>query len=376
MSALKRHFKVIMGNEEYGLYTSSTPSSAAKKAVSKLCADNKNKKVEFSLRETTQSSNKKVFGPYLGYMQKLDEPIELKGRVIRYKPIAKLKKKSRKMKGGVEILGQGFEGIVLRPNINNPLNDSKVSKLITATQEEAAKLIAFEDALNRIDENGSYHVKMLSSGYITRENINAIPNINQEKKNEMTYYNFKITYQYGGISIEHFLKNFEKYSKLVKPHFIKQLLRGILNCFTGLYKFYKGGIVHSDLNEGNIVFFLEHPEIMRLIDWGNLLERNGYIYSYVFARLPILDQKMLESLNNFYIIVRVLLNKIRVVKIIPEKLLKNFLEIPNFKIYESLYTTAKILNDEELEVVRRTMEDIISEIKIPRIIPTLYQNYL
>ena len=89
MSSLKRHFKVIMGNEEYGLYTSSTPSSAARKAVSKLCADNKNKKVEFSLRETTQSSNKKVFGPYLGYMQKLDKPVELEGRVIRYKPIVK-----------------------------------------------------------------------------------------------------------------------------------------------------------------------------------------------------------------------------------------------------------------------------------------------
>jgi len=62
MSTLKRHFKVIIGNEEHGLYTSSTPSSAARKAVSKLCADNKNKKVEFSIRETTQESNKKIYG--------------------------------------------------------------------------------------------------------------------------------------------------------------------------------------------------------------------------------------------------------------------------------------------------------------------------
>jgi hypothetical protein len=362
MSSSKRHFTVVMNSKEHGLYISSTPSSAAKKAVSKLCADNKKKKVEFCIRETTQNSNKKVYGPYIGYMQKLEKTVELEGRVIRYKPIAKLKKKSRKMKGGVEILGQGFEGIVLRPNINNLLNDSKVSKLITATPEEAAKLIAFEDALNRIDENGSYHVKMLSSGYITQENINAIPNVNKTKKNDMTEYNFKITYQYGGISIEHFLKNFEKYSKLVTPHFIKQLLRGIVNCFTGLYVFYKGGIVHSDLNGGNIVFFLENPEIMRLIDWGNLLERNGYVYNFVFALLPILDQKMLESLNGLYVIVKILLNKIKVVKSIPEKLIEKFLEIPNFKIYELLYFTAKILNDEELEVVRSAMENVISEI--------------
>ena len=59
MSSSKRHFTVVTGNKEHGIYTSSTPSSAARKAVSKLCADNKNKKVEFSLRETTQESNKK-----------------------------------------------------------------------------------------------------------------------------------------------------------------------------------------------------------------------------------------------------------------------------------------------------------------------------
>ncbi len=90
MSSLKRHFTVVMNSKEHGIYVSSTPSSAARKAVSKLCADNKNKIFEFRLRETTQGSNKKVYGPYLGYMQKLDKPVELKGRVIRYKPIAKL----------------------------------------------------------------------------------------------------------------------------------------------------------------------------------------------------------------------------------------------------------------------------------------------
>jgi hypothetical protein len=61
MSSSKRHFTIVMNSKEHGLYISSTPSSAARKAVSKLCADNKKKKVEFSLRETTQVSNKKRF---------------------------------------------------------------------------------------------------------------------------------------------------------------------------------------------------------------------------------------------------------------------------------------------------------------------------
>lgn len=59
----KRHFTVVEKNgKEHGLYISSTPSSAAKKAVSKLCASNKSKKVEFYLREITQGSKKKTYG--------------------------------------------------------------------------------------------------------------------------------------------------------------------------------------------------------------------------------------------------------------------------------------------------------------------------
>jgi hypothetical protein len=98
----KRHFTVVMGNKEHGLYVSSTPSSAARKAVTKLCTANKSKKVEFHIREITQGSKKKTYGPYSGYIEKLKEPIELKGRVIQYKPIVKLNRKvSKKMKGGM-----------------------------------------------------------------------------------------------------------------------------------------------------------------------------------------------------------------------------------------------------------------------------------
>jgi hypothetical protein len=100
----KRHFRVIMGTEEHGLYISSTPSSAARKAVTKLCASNKNKKVEFYIREITQGSKKKTYGAYIGYLEKLKDPIKLKEYTIKYKPIIKLKDKliSKKlvMKGG------------------------------------------------------------------------------------------------------------------------------------------------------------------------------------------------------------------------------------------------------------------------------------
>jgi hypothetical protein len=109
-SSSKRHFTVVMGGKEHGLYVSSTPSSAARKAVTKLCTANKSKKVEFYMREITQDSKKKTYGPYEGYIEKLKEPIELKGRVIKYKPVAKLSgktgSKSAVKKGGM----RGGEG--------------------------------------------------------------------------------------------------------------------------------------------------------------------------------------------------------------------------------------------------------------------------
>jgi hypothetical protein len=103
----KRHFTVVMGNKENGLYISSRPSSAAKKAVTKLCASNKRKKVEFHIREITRDSKKKTYGPYIGYLEKLDKTIKLKEYMIKYNnPVVKLKKKSTvkklKMRGGTK----------------------------------------------------------------------------------------------------------------------------------------------------------------------------------------------------------------------------------------------------------------------------------
>ena len=110
MSLSKRHFTAVVNSKEHGLYNSSSPSSAARKIVSKLCASSKSKKVEFHVREITQGSKKKSYGPYLGEMKKLAKPIELKGRIIRYAPEAHLKKKKtatktlktigKKMRGG------------------------------------------------------------------------------------------------------------------------------------------------------------------------------------------------------------------------------------------------------------------------------------
>jgi hypothetical protein len=100
-STSKRHFTVVIGSKEHGLNCSSSPYSAARKAVIKLCGKEKGKKVEFCLREITQGSKKKTYGPYLGHVEKLAKPIQLKGRLVERMPVARLKAKSSVKKGGM-----------------------------------------------------------------------------------------------------------------------------------------------------------------------------------------------------------------------------------------------------------------------------------
>jgi hypothetical protein len=305
MSSSKRHFTAVIDSKEYGIYVSSTPSSAAKKVVSKLCAEDKKRKVKFSIRETTQKSRKKTYGPYIGYMQKLDKPVELKGRVIRYKPVAKLDK----MKGG-KIIGFGTEGYILQPNMNNSSKPEFVSKLIQIDDTRLKKLESFQIDLNKIDPSGKYHIPMIieRSRRITSKNINR-SNLEEQEKQQLRSFkpNYKITYEFGGISVWDFAL-FNKYDKIINvtKDFCKNMLKGIVNIFEGLYIFYKNGINHLDLHGGNVVFLIYNPEIMRMIDnqffnivFNNNTNRNRFVKIKFKGDLENLVSMIEQILNKF-----------------------------------------------------------------------------
>jgi hypothetical protein len=96
----KRHFTLLKGDKEYGLFYGSTPSAAALMVATKLCSSNKGKKTEFYIREITQESKKKTYGPYVGEVKKLKSS-ELNGDGKSYKIVSKKKKLG--MKGGAGI---------------------------------------------------------------------------------------------------------------------------------------------------------------------------------------------------------------------------------------------------------------------------------
>ena len=179
----KRHFTVVIGNKEHGLYISSSPSSAARKAVSKLCATDKKKKVQFSIREITQGSKKKTYGPYLGEIEKLAKPIELKGRVIKYKPVAKLS--GKKTKTGVKKGGmRGGGPYICKTPIPDTKHSFKIEKglsdgkcILTAVYNENNG----NNGNNGNNRNNTTKSKMTLLGSLTTNNLISL--LNSNKKN-------------------------------------------------------------------------------------------------------------------------------------------------------------------------------------------------
>jgi hypothetical protein len=215
----KRHFTVVMSGKEHGLYVSSTPSSAAKKAVTKLCAANKSKKVQFEIREITQGSKKKTYGPYSGHIEKLKEPIELKGRVIKYKPVAKLSGKSGAKKGGMRGGTRIYECYTKIPRTDYTF---KIERLNT----DRNKFPAEKDYLLTLINNSnpetiklSYgaflaHLMMSDDAFITYLNNQS----NEQKKNLSVNFKEKMLLgSDGNWFITTFLSkcyNFEKYGNV------------------------------------------------------------------------------------------------------------------------------------------------------------------
>ena len=180
-SSSKRHFTVVMGGKEHGLYVSSTPSSAARKAVTKLCAANKSKKVEFHIREITQGSKKKTYGPYEGYIERLKEPIELKGRVIKYKPVAKLSGKIGAKKGGMR--GGNYTNfrsrlLELLHNASIEYNTFKIGKSI----EECKEWIKIKD--NEI-KSEMMKFELISGSNNSNNNITKLKKVKEAFKTKI-----------------------------------------------------------------------------------------------------------------------------------------------------------------------------------------------
>ena len=71
MTLNNRSFTILYNSKEFCCYNSSTPSLAAKKFFSNINKSKQIKKIEFFVKETTNGSKKKLYGPYIGNKDKV-----------------------------------------------------------------------------------------------------------------------------------------------------------------------------------------------------------------------------------------------------------------------------------------------------------------
>ena len=71
MTLNNRNFTILFNSKEFCCYNSSTPSLAARKFFSNINKSKQIKKIEFFVKEITNGSKKKLYGPYIGNKMKV-----------------------------------------------------------------------------------------------------------------------------------------------------------------------------------------------------------------------------------------------------------------------------------------------------------------
>jgi len=155
--------------------------------------------------------------PYKGHIEKLKEPIELKGRVIRYKPVSKLSGKSGAKKGGMN-----RDSAAVPANSNaDPALDSNTYNYSLPTQEQIA-LIEFKEP-ERSGNNGELYEKSVELKKLDDDIFNI--DIHDSSRNNY----------HGKPAKRTVVINFNNYLKAKK----KENFEENLNKLIGLLKFFK-----------------------------------------------------------------------------------------------------------------------------------------
>ena len=182
---MSRTFKIVKINNKNvnrGRYTTnSSPSSVAKKVFSKLYSKMKNKLTTFMIKETTQGSSKKVYGPYKGKRIKLKKPrmVKFKGTKelvpIRYETkIYKVKNKKKTTPIKKKTTKRKTKSSIRMPKISNfkkLFGGAKYSK--TKSTFEANGTVSFKYMWYNIKTRDTIHQTMPNWSIVPVRNHNG-----------------------------------------------------------------------------------------------------------------------------------------------------------------------------------------------------------
>jgi hypothetical protein len=278
----------------------------------------------------------------------------------------------RSMFGGKPVIGEGRDGIALKPDIKHD-NNNYVSKLFILPKnisiEEFTKL---EENLNKYDTLNRYHIPMIDiPAKITSQTYRVREHLARELNEEVIgKYIYIATYQYGGLSLDQIIANSE-YDSFITPFFCMQLLNGFLYLYDGIIHFAQYGINHSDIHTGNIVLDLQNPSIMRFIDFNTDPRLEPSIERWLETRFSQVDLPF-PKFNMIF--VQDIIDLLSMIEIVISKLLIIFEERKNqglvdylqcvlLIIEESYYKLSHDYDVNNIVIIKQTLTDKFGEIE-------------
>ena len=208
----------------------------------------------------------------------------------------------RSIHGGKPIIGRGIQGIVLKPDIIHH-NDNYITKLFMLRENISIdQFRQLEMNLNTYDPSNQYHLPMIDIGI-----INETHNLTELSDGDRAKYTYIATYEYGGISLTNLIEN-NSYMTIMTPSFCKKIFKGFINLLNGIIHFSSQHINHNDIHSSNILFLLDHPSMMRFIDFNLDSELSDFNIRYVQDTIDILHvmeeiiRKFIDIFNNHKIL--------------------------------------------------------------------------
>jgi serine/threonine protein kinase len=166
-----------------------------------------------------------------------------------------------------------------------------VGKLFTDSKEAEIEQRIHESIVHKVDPNGVFTIKLIDICEIKEDELTEDDGSDEcpllfDRESGISPAVYKqIIYQYGGVSLDSYLKN-----ELPTWAKFKRLLYALGPVFEGVSKLNKMGWVHQDIKPGNILI---HDNGAFLIDFGLMTEvkkiyadANNFVLNYPYPYYP------------------------------------------------------------------------------------------
>ena len=270
-------------------------------------------------------------------------------------------------------VASGTYGCVFKPHLacnakKNIITKSKktIGKIFSDENEARNELSIHHYIFDSVDPHGDFTVQLFDKCTVSKfknndghERCSFIDDQSSPLFNKTQSY-MQLIYEYGGISIDHYLHN-------NKPSIgkVKALLKSFVALFEGVAKMHQHGFVHQDIKPANILY-LPKKKKAKLIDMGLVTKlnkvytkSNAHVLIHPYPYYP--PEFKLQYSKNFIEYVNLVNRNFASEHYIP---IKAFLEDASIDFNESIKSSFILKNQDTAKIDSYSLGIVLAKIMV------------